>query len=214
MTTATAPRVGLLHTSPAIVADVVDVATDCVPRAAFENFVDEHLIKAFPADGSDAAETRRCLDHVLDYLDGLDLAAIQVTCTSLSPLVDAASRRLRTPTFAFDHAFADAVRETACQSPLLLVTVPTTTSASVAALDPLPVAYRYVPAAFEARMRGDLDRQNDLLEEAVAARPETDAVLLAQASLLPAVPELRRRLDVPVLHGAESAFRHLRRFLQ
>lgn len=209
MMTRSSPRIALLHTSHVIVVDVANLARKYIPRAAFLNFVDEHLIQSFPVDGSYPAETRRCLEHVLGYLDGLGVSAIQVTCTSLSPLVKELSSRIRTPVFAFDHAFAEAVQETRCSSPLLLVTVATT----VAALAPVAICRVYVPAAFEARMQGDLDHQNDLLEQAVASRPEADCVLLTQASLLPAVPELRKRLGVPVVHGAESVFDHLGRFL-
>jgi aspartate/glutamate racemase len=207
----------LVHTSPLVVHDMERAVTAAVaPSTTLRHHIDERMLP----DLIERNALARPTDSVFDtWLDGLTARYvpdhIQVTCTSLSLLVDGRQRGVGPRVHAIDAELRRALAEGRWLRPLVVLTVASTRAVTMRYLGalgsgPVRTRYLFLPEAFTARVAGDVRRHNEILCDAArAAQVEHDVLLLPQASMYVAREALGDALEIPVVHAADEAARAL-----
>jgi Asp/Glu/hydantoin racemase len=205
----------LIHTVPPLVALFDRLAAELLPGVQVKHILDEPLLEIVRQRGGvNAADAERLRQHIL-LAQAIGAQAALVTCSTISPLVDAAGPA-GLPVLKIDEAMLDAAVQSG-QTLGVLATNPTTLGPTSSLLEARAAAAgrqvrlvtRLVPGALEALLRGDGATHDRLLRAAIeAALPEVDAIVLAQASMarvLEGAPAWSR----PVLSSPRLALQRL-----
>ncbi|MFC0681126.1 aspartate/glutamate racemase family protein [Lysobacter korlensis] len=206
-----APKVGVLHTVPALAGTFETMIQEFLPGATQVHLADASLLADARRIGVTQDVSDRVDAHIRSLVDG-GAEAVLVTCSSIGEAVEAAAASAGVPVLRVDEPMAreaariagDAGRDAgrggriAVLATLEATLGPTGRLIERAAADGTDVDATVVPGAIEARESGDQARHDRLVREAaVAAAARADVVVLAQASMAAALAGTD--LDVPVL---------------
>lgn len=208
-----------VHTIPSLVETFARLVGECLPPDTITYHVaDEMLLKIVMRDGHLSPFIfRRVARHAEDAEQaGADL--VQVTCSSISPCVDYASKLVSIPVLKIDPPMVHRALEYG-DNIGVAATVPTT-------LDPTTDLIRQISiengskvnieavmceGAFEALSAGDRQQHDKIIRKTLVGLMEAnDAVVLAQASMArvaDTLPDGGR--SVPVLSSPRLAVEHL-----
>jgi Asp/Glu/hydantoin racemase len=178
------------------------------------HILDESLLKDLMAIGVMTPSITRRAAAYARLAEEAGAGLILFTCSSTSPAVDTARLLTEVPIIKIDDPMAE--KAVALGNRIGVVcTVKTTMEASRNLIlahaaergKEVVVEAQLEEEAFEAVMKGDLDRHDRLVTETVmkAAR-SSDVVVLAQASMAHLAPGLNEQLNVPVLASPEICF--------
>jgi aspartate/glutamate racemase len=213
-------RIIFLHT----VLGVTDLFTGLIRRhlpaeTDVLHIVDETIIAAVRAAGGPTPDVeRRLIEHAQAAASGA--AALQLTCSTVSPCAVAVGAAVPIPVFTIDGPMAgQAVRRyrrlgvLATNRATLTPTLRTLREAARSARRTLSLKACECDAAYRAFLKGDRATHDRIvLGEAARLARGVDAVVLAQASMARLAPDLKS-LPVPVLTTPLPAMRHLARFI-
>jgi glutamate racemase len=235
-------RYGLIHTVPALPATFHDLVADQAARAGTDaeqiHVVDPWLLRAAMAAGGVTPEIVDRLAAHVSHLRDRGVDGVLVTCSTLGEATEQVAERLggdvpRTdapdardvpgsPVVRVDQGMADRAVELAGDGGRVgvLATVASTVGpterlvrrSAAAAGVAVTVEAELLEEAGRARERGDTDRHDALVDEAVGRwTGRVDVVVLAQASMAGAVSRLVPEgvSAVPVLTSLELAARRL-----
>jgi Asp/Glu/hydantoin racemase len=202
-----------LHTSPVLVPLFTQLAKDKLPGAAFFHMVDESLIKnTIAAQGLTKDTIRRMVNMIQSAHEG-GADAVMVTCSSVGAAVAVARQQLNFPIYRVDEAMAEAAVQMGCRIGVA-ATLKTTLEPTMNLLEQSAAAagrqIELVPSlcdgAFEAVLRGDTQRHDELLSAALATlKSQVEVVVLAQASMARVVAQMKSNGGSPILSSPEMA---------
>jgi Asp/Glu/hydantoin racemase len=222
VTTATAPRIALIHAVYAAMAPAAAAFAALWPEARCVNLVDDALPADLEAAGSLTpalhARIARLAQHAV--ADGAE--GILYTCSAFGPAIEAAAAETRVPVLKPNEAMfetaLDIVQRTGARMALLGTFPPALAAmaeefaamAQGRGLKPELVS-RCVPAAMQAHRSGDTATHNGLLAEAMADLAGFDVVMLAHFSTATALDAVRAVHAGSVLTAPAAAVAALKR---
>lgn len=209
-------RMGIVHTSFALVEPLGALAREMLPGTEVVNLVDDTLLADARERGVDERLTRRmALLFQAAALAGADV--ILNACSSVGETVDAVQGEIAAPIVKIDAAMADAavaeggrIAVLATVSSTLGPTCRLLESRARAAGASIELSPLLCDGAFDLLVAGRRE-EHDALVEATALRTarEHDRIVLAQASMARLVPRLEGRLGVPLLASPALAMRQI-----
>lgn len=215
----TAKKLGILHTSFALVAPLGELTRTMLPGVEVLNLVDDQLLAYARARGVDPFLTRRVCHYMLlaqEY--GVD--AILNACSSVGEAADVARSLVDVPIVKIDEPMAEQAVQRG-ERIGVLATVASTLGPTQRLIErtaartgrTVQVEPALCDGAFDLLMAGQTERHDAMVMEHIAAlRDRCDVVVLAQASMArlePAVPAG----GTPVLTSPRLAMERLRELL-
>jgi len=208
------PEFLLIHTVPSLVELFQRLCREMLPGKKCLHVLDEPLLERVRQRGNLAPEDgTRLLEHIWAGQE-IGVRAVLVTCSTVSPAVDAVCDRTDVPVLKIDEAM---LRKTVGLAPRIGVcaTNPTTLEPTRLALlkeagrqgKSPKIQMHLAERAWDALAAGDVEAHDRLVAEAVVRlEPEVDAVMLAQASMLRSTPAIYAAgCRIPVLSSPALA---------
>lgn len=214
------PKLGIVHTSFALVEPLGKLAREMLPGVDVVNIVDDTLLAYARERGVDAQLTRRMAFYFQAAVEaGSDL--ILNACSSVGETVDAARETIRVPILKIDEPMADAAVESGGRIAVLATLASTLgptcrllEARARAAGSSVMLSPILCESAFDHLMAGRVEAHDDGVERAVLqAAASHDILLFAQASMARLLPRLDGRIATPLLASPELAMRQISRML-
>lgn len=218
-------RLVLLHTVSTLIAPFAQMAAEILPlgdgpqEVELWHVADEMLLKVvLGAGGLTPFAYRRVAEHVV-AAEQADASAVQVTCSSISPCVDAARLLVGIPVLKVDEPMVD--QAIALGTRIGVVATAPTTLRPTAALvaeranelgKRVTVDAALCEGAYPALLGGDMQAHDQIVRAVLRqVMARNDVVVLAQASMArvaDTLPEAER--SVPVLTSPRLALERAR----
>lgn len=208
----------ILHTTPATIEPLRDLARALMPDVIVRHYLDDSLLPQINRDGRISREVRHRFFTLVQCaaLNGPD--AMMCACSSVGELAEQANGLFGIPCLRIDEPMA---RMAAAQGGRVTVcaTLPSTLGPTLQLIRrfsresgrPMELNSRLIPGAGELLSRGDLRGYEALLRESfLALHSQCDLVVLAQASMARALPEA---LWDKFLSSPESGMKALAEFM-
>jgi len=217
-------KVAFIHTVPSLVGVFNDLSKEIFPSGVeVFHIADELLLKVVLAQGGLSPFIfRRVADHVVAAVEG-GASLVQVTCSSISPCVEAARPFVSTPVLKIDDPMVDLALSIGTRIGIA-ATVPTTLKpttdlviAHARAMEKaISVDSVLCEGAFQALVSGDAQTHDQIVRQALTDLiAHNDVVILAQASMArvaATIPESEQ--TAPVLSSPRLAVERARRVLE
>jgi aspartate/glutamate racemase len=215
-------HVVFIHTVPPLVSVFTQLGAELLPGVELYHILDEPLVERVRRRGALAPEdTKRLATHV-DVAADLGADVVLVTCSTISPCVDAIRAAAQIPVLTIDEAMiAEAVR---LGSRIGVVATSRTTLEPTRMLlgaeaqragKTIEVDLVFVDEALSALLAGNGETHDRLVKSAVTALAgRSDVVVLAQATMarvLSVIPE--SALPIPILSSPHLALVQVRDLL-
>lgn len=216
-------KIAFLHTVPSLVPVFNELAKELLPSDyTVFHIVDEMLLNVARAEGRlSPFQYRRVADHAVaaEYA-GADI--VQVTCSSISPCVDAARYMTRIPVLKIDEAMVD--RALGAGTRIGVAATLTTTLEPTRSLVQnraqamgkiVQIEALVCDGAFAALSRGELAAHDQIVKEGLQnLLARNDVVILAQASMARVADQIPRDgQQAIILSSPRLAVERLRMFL-
>ena len=211
-------KLGLVHTSATLVPVFGQLCKAKLPNVEVFNIADDSLVKGIMAAGSLTAQISR---RVAGYLESAELAGadfIMVTCSSIGPAVEAASRLIGVPVLRVDQPMADKAVQTGKRIGVI-ATLRTTLEPTADLVQrrakragtEIQLTSRLCEGAFDALMSGDAAKHDAMVAAALRELSrQADVIVLAQASMARVVDNLPEAdKQVPILASPGIAVDYL-----
>jgi Asp/Glu/hydantoin racemase len=204
--------VALFHATVQAIAPVSAEWRRLAPTIRLRHYLDEGLLPLVQDQGPDAPAVTDRLRHWLGLMERDGAAGIVTTCSSVTPTVAALRHDVSCPTVAIDESMIAEALERGVRIGVVatLESAAATTrgliesSARAAARD-VVVRTAVAPGAFERLQAGEpAGHDAAVAESALRLATEVDVLVLAQVSMIRAIPSLSP-LSVPVLVSAPGA---------
>jgi len=215
------PTLALIHTVPVAIEIMREPIADLLPEVHTFNMLDESLLQeALRLGYISKGVTRRLCRHVTSAAEaGAD--AILVTCSSISPTVDAARSLVDAPVFKIDDAMTAKAVELGTRIGVTATAPSTLKPTSELVLRKAKEAGKEVTVesllcegAFDALRRGDRKAHDGIVRERVIGLArKVDVVILAQTSMSRLEPELRRAVSTTVLTSPRLCIEQIKKVL-
>jgi Asp/Glu/hydantoin racemase len=213
----------LVHTVPLLLAEFDRLGSVLLPGVTLKHILDEPLLERVRVRGRLAPEDAERLQSHIDLAAQIGAQAVLVTCSSVSPCVDAIRTKASPPVVKIDDAMlAEAVHLGIRIG--IVATNPTTLEPTERSLlaraascgKTVELEVTLVEGALTALLQGDSGTHDRLVSQAVLKLAgRVDVVALAQASMaraLDVIPEGTCR--VPVLSSPHLALAQIRALMQ
>lgn len=199
---------GFLHTADAHIATFDELVDNRVPPVRTTHVVDRSLLELAVRHGA-APQIQDGIKQRLIELGQAGADAIVCTCSTLGPAVDAVAPASAVPVVRIDRPMAEHAarigRQIAVVAALQATVAPTVALLEACAAEPPTIVPELCIDAWAAFLGGDLETYLEQVTQAARrAAPNADVVVLAQASMAPALRSLED-IDVPVLASPELA---------
>jgi aspartate/glutamate racemase len=215
-------RVCFIHTVNGLVDMFTALSRELVPGAKLCHIVDETLIqRVLAAGGLTPAIYRRVAEHSA-AAEQNGAAAVQLTCSSISPCADTAQRLVSVPVLKVDEAMVESA-VAKYRKVGIIATAPTTLKPSTdlvyqkagARQGPIEVESVLCAGAFDAFLAGRVDEHDKIVRgHLLDLMRKVEVVLLAQASMKRIADALEEKEKVtPVLSSPRLAVERLARIL-
>jgi aspartate/glutamate racemase len=205
-----APRVGLLHTVPALARTFTDLVQPGLSDATMLHIVDAELLATAVRVGVTPEVSAQVAAHV-SYLAAAGCRAVLVTCSSIGEAADAAGSAVHIPVLRVDRPMVEEAIRVAMGATVggrrariaVLATLEATLGPSMRLVKSstrdtgIDVSYRVVEGAAAARARGELATHDRLIAAAVELEATSaDVIILAQASMAEAARGAATKVSV------------------
>jgi Asp/Glu/hydantoin racemase len=205
-------RIALVHATPAAVDPIRSAFAEAWPEPDLVNLLDDSLSRdrALTAVLTDGIFRR--FEALGSYAVSFGADAILFTCSAFGPAIERVARSVEIPVLKPNEAmFAEAIAVGGSIG-MLATFEPSIASMTEEFEEQAKQAGAsarlksvLVPAAMAALQAGRREEHDTLVAEAAARLTGCDAIMLAQFSMAPAAPRLRRQTSVPVLTSPASA---------
>ncbi len=215
-------KLAFVHTVPSLVGLFNDLSKELLPGVEVFHIADEMLLKVVLAQGGLSPFIfQRVAEHVV-AAERAGATAVQCTCSSISPCVDASRPLVGVPVLKIDEPMVDAALH-AGRRIGIAATAPTTLKPTTelvhsrAACLGLQVEVESVlcEGAYDALFSGDPQKHDQIVTEVLRGlMTRNDVIILAQASMArvaQAIPAEEQR--VPILSSPRLAMEHVRALL-
>jgi len=215
-------RLAFVHTVASLVGLFNDLSKELLPDVEVFHIADEMLLKVVLAQGGLSPFIfQRVAEHVV-AAERAGATAVQFTCSSISPCVDASRPFVGVPVLKIDEPMVNAAIRTglrigvAATAPTTLKPTTDLVHARAAILGkPVQVESVLCEGAYAALFSGNPQKHDQIVKRALdELMTRTDVIILAQASMARVVegipPEEKR---VPILSSPRLAMEHVRSVL-
>lgn len=211
-----------IHTGPVLVEVIKDLCAEMLADVRLVNVMDDGLLTDVRAA---KGLTPRLRSRLVGYgliAESSGADAILNCCSSLGEAADVLATLVSIPVVKIDDRMAHLAVDGASRIGVV-ATVPTTLDPTerllrrkAAERNRTVSTRRYLAdAAFDALLRGDSQRHDELLKiEILRAASENDVVVLAQGSMARLVPQLAAQSTVPVFSSPRLGIEALRECLE
>jgi Asp/Glu/hydantoin racemase len=215
-------KLAFVHTVPSLVGLFNDLSKELLPDVEVFHIADEMLLKVVLAQGGLSPFIfQRVAEHVV-AAERAGATAVQCTCSSISPCVDASRPLVNIPVLKIDEPMVDAALRIGPRIGIA-ATAPTTLKPTTelvharAAAQGMAVKVESVlcEGAYDALFSGDAQKHDRIVTEVLRGlMTRNDVVILAQASMarvaqtIPVAEQL-----VPILSSPRLAMEHARSVL-
>ena len=213
-----APRIVFLHTVRSVAEQFDALARELLPDAQSWHIVDEMLAKLTLAAGNPPPlVARRMVEHATAAA-GVDAAVLQVTCSSISPVVPLIRPLCELPVHGVDDAMVSRaltmgrrIGIAATARPALDSLAALLTQRAAAAGQPVELEKRFCEGAYPFLLSGELAEHDRLVRHSLADLADRcDVVVVAQASMARAADAMAAECRTPVLSSPRLAVARLR----
>ncbi|MCU0508800.1 MAG: aspartate/glutamate racemase family protein [Anaerolineae bacterium] len=214
-------RVVFLHTVRSVAEQFDALARELLPQVECWHIIDEMLAKLTLAAGcAPPLALRRMVEHATAAAD-VGAAALQVTCSSISPAVPLIRPLCEAPVYGVDDAMvARALRLgrrigiAATARPALDSLAALIAQAAASEGQPVEVEKLFCDGAYGFLLSGELTEHDRIVRGHLARlAARCDVVVAAQASMARAAEAAARELPMPVLSSPRPAVERLRELL-
>lgn len=214
-------KVGIVHTSFALVDVLNALAKRILPEAEVVNIVDDSLLDDARRTGIDEQLKKRMRGYFMSAADaGADV--ILNACSTVGETVDTARAEVPIKILKIDEPMAEQAvalgRKIAVMATVESTLGPTCRLLQAKADEQgreVELNEILCEGAFELLMSGKTEEFDArVTEEALKAGENHDVIVFAQASMARLVPELEKQLSVPLLASPEIAMRRLAEMLE
>jgi Asp/Glu/hydantoin racemase len=212
-------KLAFVHTVPSLVGLFNELSRELLPDVEVFHIADEMLLKVVLAQGGLSPFIfQRVAEHVV-AAERAGATAVQCTCSSISPCVEASRPLVGVPVLKIDEPMVDAAIRTgprigvAATAPTTLGPTTELVHTRAAALGvPVQVESVLCKGAYDALFSGDPQKHDQIVMQALRdLMQRNDVVILAQASMArvaQAIPTEEKR--VPILSSPRLAIEHVR----
>lgn len=215
-------KLAFVHTVPSLVGLFNDLSRELLPGVEVFHIADEMLLKVVLAQGGLSPFIfQRVAEHVV-AAERAGATAVQCTCSSISPCVDASRPLVGVPVLKIDEPMVDAALH-AGQRIGIAATAPTTlkpttdlvhTRASILGVQ-VQVESVLCEGAYDALFSGNPQRHDEIVTQVLRGlMTRNDVIILAQASMArvaQTIPAEEQR--VPILSSPRLAMERVRELL-
>lgn len=214
-------RLAVVHTVAALVALFKQKLEDAYPDLDAFHVLDESLLQDLIRQGETPDLVGRVVGHAL-LAEKAGATAMLFTCSSTSPAIDTARRKVDVPIIKIDDAMA---REAAASGKRigLVCTASSTVEPSSRLIyghagelgREVEIVSVLEQEAYAAAQRGDRAEHDRIVSEAaMRLMPDCDVIVLAQASMAHLANGLRKGAPVPVLSSPDLCIRSLAKHVE
>lgn len=217
-------RIGLIHTSEALVSLFDDLCREILPESQTISIADGSLIREAMASGGLNQSINNRLKDYIRQIEEAGVDAIVVTCSSLGPAVEANQSGASIPLIRVDSAMANLAVNSGSRIGVL-ATVSTTLKPTVELIErraslagrTVEVTSCLCQGALEKFLAGDVEEHDRMVSSSLLELvPKVDVVVLAQASMARVIQCLpQSTCKIPILSSPrlaiESLAKHFRR---
>ncbi|MCX8061860.1 MAG: aspartate/glutamate racemase family protein [Anaerolineales bacterium] len=218
-----AKRVVFLHTVSALVGLFNDLSRELLAPVEPIHIADELLLKLVLAQGGVSPFIfQRVADHVI-AAERAAASAVQCTCSSISPCVDAVQPLVSIPVLKIDQPMVDEALRlgkrigiAATASTTLQPTTNLVLQRANLHQVTVEIEARLCEGAYQALFSGDTQTHDEIVRQNLRdLMARNDVVILAQASMARVADTLTaEERRVPILSSPRLAVEHLRRVLE
>ncbi len=212
-------KLAFIHTVPSLVGLFNDLSKELLPGVEVFHIADEMLLNVVLAQGGLSPFIfQRVADHVV-AAEHAGANAVQCTCSSISPCVDASRPLVAVPVLKIDEPMVNNAINTGRQIGIA-ATAPTTlkpttelVQARAAAMGKsVQIESVLCEGAYAALFSGDSQKHDRIVAEVLRnLMKRNDVVILAQASMARVAQAMPAEdLRVPVLSSPRPAMEHLK----
>lgn len=215
-------KLAFVHTVPSLVGLFNDLSKELLPGVEVFHIADEMLLKVVLAQGGLSPFIfQRVAEHVV-AAERAGATAVQCTCSSISPCVDASRPLVGIPVLKIDEPMVNAALKIgACVG--VAATAPTTLKPTTELVQARATALGITAkvesvlceGAYDALFSGDAQKHDQIVSQHLRElMKRNDVIILAQASMArvaQAIPDAEKR--VPILSSPRLAMEHARTIL-
>jgi len=190
-------KIALIHTGTGVVPPITTIVQELNPDLEIINFVDDSIIRAIAANNNAIpSSVVRRLSALFAFAEEAGAVGVLLTCSSVSEIVDVASKLVDIPCFKIDQPMADLAIASGAKigvAATLRTTMEPTKrllySRAVLVNKEIFLDEYICDGAFDALQTGDAATDDRIVGAAIKKLVErNDVVVLAQASMARALP--------------------------
>ena len=212
-------KLAFVHTVPSLVGLFNELSRELLPDVEVFHIPDEMLLKVVLAQGGLSPFIyQRVAEHIV-AAERAGATAVQCTCSSISPCVEASRPFVGVPVFKIDEPMVEAAIHigprigVAATAPTTLGPTTELVHTRAAALGiPVQVESVLCKGAYDALFSGDPHKHDQIVMQALCElMTRNDVVILAQASMArvaQAIPAEDKR--VPIISSPRLAIEHVK----
>lgn len=210
----------VVHTGPVTVQPIKEQFNELMSEARVINIVDDSLLNDVRSAGHLTPEVTSRIYSYMSNAQAMGADIILNACSSVGEATDLLRDMIRTPIVKVDESMAAQASSIGSRIGVV-ATVSTTLEPTVRLIRKkaaqhgrtIEVTERIAEGAFEALLKGDGARHDEILKRSIVELAnEVDVVVLAQVSMARLVPALGT-LRVPVLSSPRSGVEAVKRAL-
>jgi Asp/Glu/hydantoin racemase len=210
----------VVHTGPVTVQPIKEQFSELMAEARVINIVDDSLLNDVRTAGHLTPEVTSRIYSYMSNAQAMGADIILNACSSVGEATDLLRDMIRTPIVKVDESMAEEASSIGSRVGVV-ATVSTTLEPTVRLIRKkaaehgrtIEVTERIAEGAFEALLKGDGARHDEILKRTIAElADEVDVVVLAQVSMARLIPALGT-LRVPVLSSPRSGVEAVKRAL-
>jgi len=210
----------VVHTGPVTVQPIKEQFNELMSEARVINIVDDSLLNDVRSAGHLTPEVTSRIYSYMSNAQAMGADIILNACSSVGEATDLLRDMIRTPIVKVDESMAAQASSIGSRIGVV-ATVSTTLEPTVRLIRKkaaehgrtIEVTERIAEGAFEALLKGDGARHDEILKRSIVELAnEVDVVVLAQVSMARLVPALGT-LPVPVLSSPRSGVEAVKRAL-
>jgi hypothetical protein len=216
-----APKIGVIHTSPATVEMFGRLLKERIPGAHVVNLLDDSILPELRDNGGDLGAVEPRWRDYARIMSQRDVDLVLNACSSIGELCAVVQPDIAQPIVRVDAAMAREAVDRGTRIGVMATLRTTLRPTGDLVLDTARQLGRsveldsvLVEGAYPALMAGDQARHDDLVADALDAATRTnDAAVLAQASMARVLPRLAKDQQAKVLTSPSFAVEEVARRL-
>jgi aspartate/glutamate racemase len=191
-------KLAIIHTTPATIEPLKALATETIPGVNVVNFVDDSILPQLRDNGGDVSAVANRLVHYAIFAEEVGAQVILEACSSVGEVVAVMQARVKIPVVRIDEAMAERA-VTRGERIGVAATLATTLGPTLRLLQEkatqagreIQFMPHLIDSAYQKLMAGDpAGHDQDLAAALTELAAQTDAVVLAQASMARVVSKL------------------------